>query len=110
MIRDLLGIPNRLEDNVRVRFSSLTSLATNPDIRDSEFESNIDMNDDDMSRLQDIAPDDFMDYRRDISTQERPGFQFPQERDHSSWMNRYEQEREVNPPDEYPFQDFNYGP
>ena len=33
-----------------------------------------------------------------------------QERDYSDWLNPYAQEREVGPPDEYPFQDFNYGP
>lgn len=49
----LLGIRNRLEENVRKSFGSkILVVATNPDIRDSNYESNIDMNDDDMSRLQ----------------------------------------------------------
>lgn len=108
----LLRIRNRLEDNVRVRFGSLIDVpqVSSPEASFDSIESNVDLFDDDMSRLQDIAPDDYMDYRREIPTQERPAFQFPSERDHSSWMNQYEQEREQSPPDEFPFQDFNYGP
>ena len=58
---------------------------------DSDYESNIDMNDDDMSRLQDIAPDNYMDHRRYLPQQERDTFQFPIQRDPTDWLNPYAQ-------------------
>ena len=108
----LLRIRNRLEENVRKSFGSKTDVLLPSDSRadSGDFESNVDLFDDDMGRLQEIAPDDYMNHRRDLPIQEREPFQFDIERDHSSWMNRYEQEREQSPPDEYPFHNFNYGP
>lgn len=49
-------------------------------------DSNIDLNDDDMSRLQEIAPSDYMDYRRPIEDLydrdlNRPNYYPPIERD-----------------------------
>ena len=107
----LLRIRNRLEDNVRKSFGSKIDVLQDSDFAaaTSDSESNVDMFDDDMSRLQEIAPDDYMDYRRELPDRERDVFQFPIERDHSEWLYPYE-EREMGLPDEYPFQDFNYGP
>ena len=103
--RYLLGIWNRLEDNVRFTIGSKLPTATNPDVRDSDYQ---DPNDDDMARLQEY---DVYYEERAPREEEYPDRPMPtRERDHSSWMNRYEQERETRPPDEYPFQDFNYGP
>lgn len=49
-------------------------------------DSNIDLDDDDMSRLQEIAPSDYMDYRRPIEDEydrdeNRPNYYPPMERD-----------------------------
>ena len=56
-----------------------------------------------LQALKDANPD--IDFDRDWNMP-----QFEQERDHSSWLNRYDQEREQEPPAEYPFHNFNYGP
>lgn len=113
-VRYLLGIRNSLEDNVRITIGSKLPAAASPNIRDSDYK---DIDDGDMSRLKDMGSnvDPNWDYT-DIRTKSTREVEFPdrplptRERDHSSWMNRYEQERETRPPDEYPFQDFNYGP
>lgn len=107
----LLRIRNRLEENVRKSFGSKTDVlqASDSQADSGDFESNVDLFDDDMGRLQEIAPDDYMDHRRNLPDRERDVFQFPIERDHSEWLYPYE-EREMSPPDEYPFHNFNYGP
>ena len=88
----LLRIRNRLEENVRKSFGSKILAATLvPEASSAESESNVDMFDDDMSRLQDIAPDNYMDHRRYLPQQERDTFQFPIQRDHSEWLNPYAQ-------------------
>lgn len=90
----LLRIRNRLEENVRKSFGSKTDVLQElePQAASGDFESNVDLFDDDMSRLQEIAPDDYMDHRRDLPQQERDVFQFEIERDASDWMNPYMQE------------------
>lgn len=106
--RYLLGIWNRLEDNVGVNIGSYLPAATNPDIRDSEVPYQLDPNDDDMARLQEYEPD-YETYP--VREEEYPDRSMPtRERDMSDWLNPYAQERETRSPDEYPFHDFNYGP
>ena len=101
----LLRIRNRLEDNVRKSFGSKTDVLQElePQAASDDFESNVDLFDDDMSRLQEIAPDDYMDHRRDLPQQERDVFQFPIQRDNSEWLNPYAQERR-DPQEEFAYE------
>ena len=89
-VRYLLGIRNRLEENVKVNIGSFLPAAANPDIRDSEVPYQLDPNDDDMARLQeyDVHYEELPERIED-----NPDRQMPiRERDHSDWMNPYAQE------------------
>lgn len=103
-VRYLLGIWNRLEDNVRITIGSKLPAATNPDIRDSDYQ---DPNDDDMARLQEYEAS----YEERVPREEEyPDRPLPtRERDMTDWLDPYA-EPEFRMPAEYPFQDFNYGP
>jgi len=93
-VRYLLGVRNRLEENIRRSFGSTIVARNNTSNAAINIpESNIDMFDDDMGRLQEIAPDDYMSHRRELPEQERDPFQFPQEIDHTEWLNPYEQDQ-----------------
>ena len=59
------GIPWRLENNVRLGgWANATASKPDDNTPTDSAPYQLDPNDDDMSRLQEIAPDDYMDYRR----------------------------------------------
>jgi hypothetical protein len=98
--RYLLRIRFRLEQNIRIpRGIARSAAAEVPDYQDP--------NDDDMSRLQDIAPSDYMDYRRlerdgqEIDRQREPQERNWYEDDYYQMLQEEREYQQYQEPDRY---------
>ena len=107
--RYLLSIRNRIEDNVRMPAGRIVrTKAGNPRPQSDFYDGTQYPNDDDMSQLQEIAPDDYMNYRRPTRDEEYPDREVEYYDDSTSrWIEeqyREQQELDQRLQDDYYYQ------